>query len=166
MKKLGTDDVCELANRLFPDDGLLVTFNLMVEAANGLLEYEVINGQDEIITSDDSNIVAVLGLTSVGQGISKFSWVLDLAHLSQGVILMSMVHALPPVFLPKNTVDINRPPYTMAMLVACENIDGRIAYAIFRHPALNQHQARSALINSFPVEQEEPDDNSAPSGSN
>lgn len=154
MKKLDGDGVYQLANMMFSDGMTLTVFNILVEAANGALEYELIAGHDEVVKGDTTQIVAALGLVSVGQGVSKLSWVMDEPHGYQATVLNGMVQAFRMVPQQKRTYEITRPPHTVVALLACEQADGRVAYALFRHPILDQDQARHLMINYFPPEED------------
>jgi len=155
VKRFDTDDAYRLANMFFPDDGDLILFNLVIEVMNGKLSYEVIDGPAEVVEEDDTDLAVVIGMATIGQIPCKIEWTFDEDHADKKAILLGLVRGLTPVAQPKTLLELERPPFTLAVLIACEGADGRFAYAIFRHPELDEEQARMILINAFPPETDE-----------
>jgi hypothetical protein len=154
VKRPDADDAYRLANMFFLDDGNLALFNLVMEVGSGMLPYEVIDGPADVVEADDTDIALAIGMATVGPTPCWITWVFDDDHADKKDFLMGLVHGLKSVSQPKKLLDLERPPNTLAALVACEGSDGRFAYALFRHPILDEEQARMILLNSFPPAEE------------
>jgi len=153
VKRFEADDAYRLANMFFPDDGDLALFNLVMEVMNGKLLYEVIDGPPDVVEADDTDLALAVGMATVGPAPCWITWVFDDDHADKKEVLMRLVHGLKVVAQPKELLDLERPPNTLAVLAACEGSDGRFAYALFRHPILDEEQARMILVNSFPPDE-------------
>lgn len=158
MKRFEADDAYRLANMFFPDDGDLALFNLVMEVMNGKLLYEVIDGPPEIVEAEDTDLAVTLGMASIGDQPCRIRWTFDEDHADKAQVLDGLVRTLKPEAQPKTLLQLRRPPLTLAALVACEGSDGRFAYALFRHPDLDEAQARMVIVHAFPPDETEDDE--------
>lgn len=154
MKRFEAFDAYRLANMMFPDDGTLALFNLVMETMNGDLPYEVIDGPADVVAAPDTDLAVTIGMASIGQQPCMIRWIFDQDHADKRDVLLELMHGIKPAAQPQLMLELERPPFTMAALVACEGSDGRFAYALFRHPSLDEAQARAILYNSFPPEED------------
>lgn len=152
MKRFEADDAYRLANMFFPDDGDLALFNLVIEVMNGKLLYEVIDGPADVVEAEGTDLAAAVGMATIGQSPCRISWVFDQDHADKKEVLLDLVRGLKLTPQPKEVLDLERPPFTLATLAACEGEDGRFAYALFRHPSLDADQARAIVAAAFPPE--------------
>lgn len=155
MRRLDAGDAYRLANMFFPDDGTLALYNLVIEVMNGDLPYEVIDGSPDVVEAPDTDLAIALGMATVGEHPCMIKWVFDHDHDDKQGVMLRLVRALAVTEQPKALLDLQRPPFTLAALVACEGSDGRFTYALFRHPELDETQARLILISTFPPEKDE-----------
>lgn len=164
MKRLDADDVYRVANLIVPDGGPLAIFNLIFEVTNGALPYELIDGPADVVEAEDTDIAAAIGLASIGESPVFVDQSFDDDNEDQVDVLKALAGAIKPATAPGLTLNLPRPPFTIAVLIACEGADGRFAYALFRHPGISEAQSRAIVANMF--DDASQDDEPTPDGKN
>jgi hypothetical protein len=166
MRTLDTDRLMRLANALFPDDGELALYNAYIEAHSDALERETLEGPQQATDDPESEVIALLGFTTIGRITCRIRWAFAMTDPDQRLELDRIARAHAVVLPDDHRVSVPQPPHSLALLSAVLAPDGRYAYVMHRHPGIARDEAFAILAKMADPPADPTPPSSAPPGAN